>query len=639
MAVTLSRSSLLFTPGNSFPSIITYNQQSSQQSSYSPEISAKMAILPGVPFIRVTVNAPKISAEYPDLDDNEDDNTQNGPQHKMSVYVESKTGAKFGLQYLVDPAKIPKFKKKKNYCLGFFAIVDGKKTSSTVICNENGFKPDNWEHTLTGDRLRQPGNTELRPFQFSELQIGRPIFNSILKIADVDSVGDDAPFSHNQKEVSQLGELIVQVWRVRKVVPVATPISAPEQETMPINTKFHEKELKGRALTHATELGKPQKISDQETFYRLEYLDLVNKPLAEFHFKYRSREVLQQMMDQGSTPKVSRAPLPSKPLPGVLVQPALTESTTKRPCVLDKNADKGIQASTAHKHKAIFEVATPPPPATKSVITGRSFDPVTGAFLSMPVLPPLSVISSRSLDQSTSNFSTSALSSSATPTQKYGQMIPKVTTSSAFASSPKVLPGTPTVSRGEIRYPSVPAFGSISQVAAPSFVLKARPAMPVETPTEAMFKPNAVALTSGEMLDKNTDNQGGQSVDSQNNSQEPPALPVTPATPKPIGQVALEPSATPFTRVLMEIQRNLGQLRDIAKGFNVVNVVEVQEEISRVVDKVQAEVEGQAGPEVNLKREHVNERDEDEPEVILERPVKRRHIFTAEDEIIDLTAD
>lgn len=54
---------------------------------------------------------------------------------------------------------------------------------------------------------------------------------------------------------------------------------------------------------------------------------------------------------------------------------------------------------------------------------------------------------------------------------------------------------------------------------------------------------------------------------------------------------------------------------------------------------MQTEVERQAIPEVNLKREHVVERDEDELEVILERPVKRRHIFTAEDEIIDLTAD
>ncbi|TEY78589.1 hypothetical protein BOTCAL_0047g00130 [Botryotinia calthae] len=572
-----------------------------------------MAILPGVPFIRVTVNAPKIAAEYPDLDDHEDENMQNGPQHKMSVYIESKSGTKFGLQYYIDPAKIPRFQKKKNYCLGFFATVDG----------------------------------------------------------------DDVPFSHNPKEVSQLGELIVQVWRVRKVVPVATPISTPEQKTMPINTKFHERQLKGRAVTHATEFGKPQKISDQETFYQLEYIDPVSKPLAEFHFKYRSREVLQQMMvgallflcslaidfrlskdiqmcdwtrkadhrikilprDRGLIPKGNPAPLPLKPLPRIPAQPTLIESTTKRHCVPNKDAVKEIQASTAQKLKPIAEMAIPSPTTTKSVTTGRSFDPVTGAFLSMPVPSPLSVITGRSFDRATSNLSTTAFSSLATSTQKLGQIFPEGTIGPMFASSPKVLPATPTVIGKEIRYPITPAFGSISQLAAPSSILKARPAIPVETPTNAMFKRNAVALASGEMSDKSTNNQGGRSVDNQNNNQRPLALSVTPATPTPIGQVVLEPGATPFTRVLIEIQRSLGQLRDMAKGFNVVNSVEVQEEISRVVNEVQTEVKRQAIPEVNLKREHVDERDEDEHEVILERPVKRRHIFTAEDEIIDLTAD
>lgn len=43
-------------------------------------------------------------------------------------------------------------------------------------------------------------------------------------------------------------------------------------------------------------LGKAQSTSDLETFYQLEYLDTVSRPLAEFHFKYRSREVLQHMM-------------------------------------------------------------------------------------------------------------------------------------------------------------------------------------------------------------------------------------------------------------------------------------------------------------------------------------------------------
>ncbi|KAJ8060087.1 hypothetical protein OCU04_011697 [Sclerotinia nivalis] len=73
------------------------------------------------------------------------------------------------------------------------------------------------------------------------------------------------------------------------------------------------------------------------------------------------------------------------------------------------------------------------------------------------------------------------------------------------------------------------------------------------------------------------------------------------------------------------------------------NFMQIQEEISRFDNEIQTEVEGQAKPgqakpEENLKRELAVERDED-IEIVLERPVKRRHIFTAEDEIIDLTVE
>lgn len=275
------------------------------------------------------------------------------------------------------------------------------------------------------------------------------------------------------------------------------------------------------------------------------------------------------------TPKGNPAPLPSKPLPRIPAQPTLIESTTKRPCVPNNDAVKGTQASTAQKLKPIAEMAIPPQTTTRLVTTGRSFDQVTGAFLSMPVPSSLSVITSRSFDQTTSNLSTTAFSSLATPTQKLGQIFPKGTIGRMFASAPKVVPATPTVVGKEIRYPTTPAFGSISQVAPPSSILKARLAMPVETPTNAMFKPNSVALASGETSDKSINNQGGESVDNQNNNQRPSELSVTPATPTPIGQVVLEPGTTPFTRVLIEIQRSLGQLRDMAKGFNVTNAVEV----------------------------------------------------------------
>lgn len=80
-------------------------------------------------------------------------------------------------------------------------------------------------------------------------------------------------------------------------------------------------------------------------------------------------------------------------------------------------------------------------------------------------------------------------------------------------------------------------------------------------------------------------------------------------------------------------------LSGIANDTN--NFLQIQEEISRVGGEIQTELEGQAKaeqakPEENLKRELAVEQDED-VEIVLERPVKRRHIFTAEDEIIDLT--
>lgn len=72
--------------------------------------------------------------------------------------------------------------------------------------------------------------------------------------------------------------------------------------------------------------------------------------------------------------------------------------------------------------------------------------------------------------------------------------------------------------------------------------------------------------------------------------------------------------------------------------------MQVQDEFSRVEDEIQAQVaehvnSQQAKPAENLKRERVDERNEDDLEVVLERPVKRRHIFSEEDEIIDLTVD
>ncbi|ESZ92563.1 hypothetical protein SBOR_7048 [Sclerotinia borealis F-4128] len=533
-----------------------------------------MAILPGVPYVRVSVTTPKNAVEYPDPDDGQDGDVQDGSRKNMSVYFESKTGTNFGFRYDVDNKKMPWGKKKKKYCLGFFATIDGRKTSSTVICNEDGFKPNMWEHNLNGERLRQPGSTKFRPFQFAEIQIG-----------------DDALFA-DPKQVSQLGELVVQVWRVRKSKPVPTPVTQQEHGIVPANTKFREQQLKGRAVSHATELGKPQVSSDMETFYKLEYVDPIQKPLAEFHFKYRSREILQQMMILPRDPKLplnfDLAPFVAKPVPRVPMLPPLIE----KPPATAKSAVENIEALTAQKRKAATEMATPTQTTTNSAITGRSFDQVTN----------------------------NAFSSSSAPPQAFCQIAPKAVKEHSTTNTG---PAKPIEAPEEITYPTTPAFGSIPQVGS-GFSSKAGPALPVETPAKAIFRPDVRSLASADLRAA---------------SGEPLVIPST-----PLLRVASEPANTPFTRVLIEINKNLSRLRDIAKGRSFVNVVEVRDELLQVEDEIPEEVEIQVKPEQyrpeeNLKRERVIEQDEDDIEIVLERPVKRRHIFSEEDEIIDLTAD
>lgn len=136
-----------------------------------------MAILPSVPYIRVCVNSMLSSGnagnlpEYADPDDRRDINMRDGSNNKMSVYIESKTGTVFRFEYYVDYKKM--LKAIGPNCLGFFAVIDGYKTSSVVVANENGFKPGVWTHNLNGHRVRKHGSMVMQSFKFAEIELGR----------------------------------------------------------------------------------------------------------------------------------------------------------------------------------------------------------------------------------------------------------------------------------------------------------------------------------------------------------------------------------------------------------------------------------------------------------------------------------
>jgi hypothetical protein len=128
-----------------------------------------MAILPGVPYVRVCINSTNGNLkEHPDPDGPLPREPGQPRQNKMSIYVESKSSAAFRFEYFVMQKRIP-----KNTCLAFYAIIDGHRTSSMTICNEDGFKPKQWTHVLKGDRIRKPdGTMNMRGFEFAEINTG-----------------------------------------------------------------------------------------------------------------------------------------------------------------------------------------------------------------------------------------------------------------------------------------------------------------------------------------------------------------------------------------------------------------------------------------------------------------------------------
>ncbi|RAL64464.1 hypothetical protein DID88_001940 [Monilinia fructigena] len=311
----------------------------------------------------------------------------------------------------------------------------------------------------------------------------------------------------------------------------------------------HESQVKGMAVSHTTEFGAPQTSLDREIFYKLEYIDPINKPLAEFNFKYRSKR------NSGA----DYAPRKNNPLPRAPAPPP----PEKGPSVTGREVIRISKSLTSKKQNAATEMAIPPASTMNSVITGRSFNKVIDS--------------------------------------------PPVATGSMIAS-------IPTITCREVKDPVTPAFGSISRVTSSSFS-KAGPAMPVETPVKAIFRPDVKTLASIGLR----------------------TAPETTATlTTPVVRVAMGHTATSFTHVLHGINKNIGHLRNTAKRISVVDIVEVQDQLSQVENEIRVEIKEQVKPE-HAKAEDVSKRERvveqnDDLEFVLERPVKRRHVFTEADE-------
>ncbi|KAM3072442.1 hypothetical protein ACMFMG_009243 [Clarireedia jacksonii] len=511
-----------------------------------------MAILPSVPYIRVCVNSSTGNLkEYPDPDGFLPREPGQPRQNKMSVYVESKSGTAFRFEYYVMSKKIP-----ENTCLGFYAVIDGHRTSSITICNEDGFKPRQWTHFFRGDRTRRPdGSLTMRSFGFAEIK----------------TVDSDAP-PVAQNDASKLGELVIQIWRIRRGAVMPPPI---DQSTVPKeNTRYHKKQLKGKDVSHATEFG-PEKIDKgTETFFQLEYIDPVETPLVEFHFKYRSREVLQQMMiiprDPSPTPVLRKQLTPPRRLPSPIID---------------------VTSRQAPKENSAPPRASIQPLKSDALAASIALSRATAAAL----LQATSRAATTSVQADTGTpAAIQATNRAATlPTKPNPNTIPIQTKLPPVPLS-NFLPAHPQIPAAPIASPAV-----LRAVA--NALPKGVPATPVETRTEATYRPDAMTPARARL------------------------------------RAASEIQATPLTRVLSEINKNLNHLRNIAKGTGAGS--EVRTAIPQVEEQVFKESNSQMKRDDNalIKREWAQDNDED-LQIVLERPVKRRHVFTDEDHIIDLTS-
>ncbi|TAQ86930.1 hypothetical protein B7494_g4764 [Chlorociboria aeruginascens] len=151
-----------------------------------------MAVLPHLPGIRVTVlSSGGIGAleEYLDPEDV-------SPPNEMSVYIQSSTGTNFKFEIYVNGKH-----RHKDTSLGFFARVDGRETNYGPLFTEKGFRGNNAVTIIRGDHFFDSnGEPQGRAFRFAEIE----------------KVNRKMTSSDDTEQISQLGELVVKVYRMSR---------------------------------------------------------------------------------------------------------------------------------------------------------------------------------------------------------------------------------------------------------------------------------------------------------------------------------------------------------------------------------------------------------------------------------------
>ncbi|KFX99241.1 hypothetical protein V490_01888 [Pseudogymnoascus sp. VKM F-3557] len=238
-----------------------------------------MAVIDEVPGLDVSIwmNGQPVK-EYEDAGEEID-----GPLASKSVvkYIEAISDTEFAVNFSVLPV-FKEHRQTKDDLL-FKAQVDGKWYSGRFMeFGQSDSRP--WNRLVEGvSGVDVAGRGTLRPFKFDAINI----------VEATDSTKTEI----DMKAAAKLGEVIVDVFRVRIGANAESKYSAQKDTAATVS----EKAIKGRALSHGTTLGTTKTIPAPKISHHTN-LDGVDKPLARFIFRYRSKEALRQLLIIPRTP-------------------------------------------------------------------------------------------------------------------------------------------------------------------------------------------------------------------------------------------------------------------------------------------------------------------------------------------------
>ncbi|KAK8058038.1 hypothetical protein PG994_008486 [Apiospora phragmitis] len=247
-----------------------------------------MAILDDVPGLEVTIQINGYNVrEYTDPYDKT--RRSRDDCHKVTKYIESKTGANFAVCFLKDPD----FKHLSHH-IAFRVHVDSVEAG--FFHEPNFFDYREWGVKVDGGSWRNQQGTTSYKFRFSGFSV---LPNDDFSLEEIED---------HKKEASRIGTIKVSVYDMQEPIFVEADGGRGRNdrndsaaEALIRQDFFAEKAVKGdRALTHSVDFGHRQQIRALPAQHRdglvkrSVWADPKKRPFAEFEFRYRSMEGLMQ---------------------------------------------------------------------------------------------------------------------------------------------------------------------------------------------------------------------------------------------------------------------------------------------------------------------------------------------------------